>query len=99
MGSAAARKVGDRIRAERNRIGVSQMDFAHLAGMNVANIGRIERGEGNPSLETLVGLARVLDLRIADLVSEIAGTDIPSNRGRYTAVDFIRERESRQADS
>lgn len=97
MGSAAARKVGDRIRTERNRLGISQMDFAHLAGMNVANVGRIERGEGNPSLETLVGLARVLDVRLADLVLDIAGSDVPSGRGRYTAAEFIRERESRRS--
>jgi transcriptional regulator with XRE-family HTH domain len=96
MGSAAARKVGGRIRAERDRLGLSQMDFAHLAGMNVANVGRIERGEGNPSLETLVGLARVLDVRLAELVSDVSGDDVQAGRGRYTAAEFIRERESRQ---
>jgi transcriptional regulator with XRE-family HTH domain len=97
MGSAAARKVGQRIRSERQRIGVSQMDFAHLAGMNVANVGRIERGEGNPTLETLVNLARVLNLSVVDLVSDVSSDDVPNGRRRYTAADFVRERDARNS--
>lgn len=95
MGTVAARKLGDRIRAERIRIGITQMDFAHLAGMNVANVGRIERGDGNPTLESIVRIAGVLDVPVTELVAGIDGGDVPAGRHRYTAADFLQERARR----
>lgn len=48
--------VGARIRALRERSGLSQRDFAAAAGMNAAFAGRVERGLQNL---TLVAIARV----------------------------------------
>jgi transcriptional regulator with XRE-family HTH domain len=96
-GSVAARKVGVRIREERRRLGISQMDMAYLAGMNVANVGRIERGEGNPTLETLVRISAILDVGVSDLVADILSGDVSAGRRAYTAAEFLREKESRQS--
>jgi transcriptional regulator with XRE-family HTH domain len=39
--SNASRIVGERLKTARLELGVSQMDLAYLAGMNVANYGKI----------------------------------------------------------
>ena len=93
--SEAARLVGERIRGERQRIGVSQMDLAGLAGINVAHFGRIERGETNPSLEILVRVASVLGVEAASLISGITAEQFPAGRPTYSAADFVRERAKR----
>jgi transcriptional regulator with XRE-family HTH domain len=63
--------------------------------MNVANVGRIERGEGNPTLESIVRLAAVLEVTMADLTDGIGPGDVPSGRRRFTAAEFVRERDAR----
>lgn len=94
-GTDAARLLGGRVRAGRQRTGLTQMDFALLVGMNVAHLGRIERGEGNPNLETLVRLAHALDLDVADLVGGIRVEHFPPLPTTYSVREFIREKQKR----
>lgn len=76
-GTEAAKLLGDRVRALRRESGRTQMDFALYAGMNVAHLGRIERGDGNPNLETLVRLAEALGVDVAELVRGIRVEHFP----------------------
>jgi len=94
-GSEASRALGDRLRIERQRVGVTQMDLANLAGLNVANYGRIERGVGNPSIETLLRIAGVLGVDAAELVRGLTSEQLGPTRPRFTAADFLREQASR----
>lgn len=73
----AGRLIGDRIRDRRRATGMSQMDFALYVGMNVAHLGRIERGQGNPNLETLVRLADALAIDVSELVAGIGIEHFP----------------------
>lgn len=91
----AARLLGGRVRAGRQRTGLTQMDFALLIGMNVAHLGRIERGEGNPNLETLVRLSHALDIDVSDLVRGIRIEHFPSASAAYSVREFLRERQNR----
>lgn len=93
--SDAARVLGERIRDERLRLGMSQDDIANLAGMNVSNYGKIERGVGNPVLITIVRLAVVLGVDPGVLVHGIGAEHLPDDLDTYTAADFVRERRSR----
>lgn len=93
--SEAFRLLGERFRMERERVGLTQMDLAHLAGMNVANYGKIERGLGNPNFETLVRLAGVLGVDPGSLLEGMKASDLPPTKTAFTAADFIREREKR----
>jgi transcriptional regulator with XRE-family HTH domain len=93
--SDASRMLGQRVLAERQRVGITQMDAAHLAGLNVAHYGRIERGMGNPNLETLVRLAGVLGVDPAELVRGMTVDQLPASRVSYSAADYVRERERR----
>jgi transcriptional regulator with XRE-family HTH domain len=61
--SEAARIFGDRVRSSRLQLGVSQEHVAELAEMHVTNVGKIERGQTNPSLSTIVALAGALSAR------------------------------------
>ena len=97
--SEAFRLLGERFRMERQRVGLTQMDLSNLAGMNVANYGKIERGLGNPNFETLVRLAGVLGVDLGALLSGITATDLPPTKPTFTAAEFIRERERRDKEA
>jgi len=93
--SDASRILGERFRQERQRLSLTQMDLAYLAGMNVANYGKIERGVGNPNFETIVRLAGVMGVDPAVFVQGITLEQLPPTKASYTAKDYIREREQR----
>lgn len=93
--SEAARVMGERLRVERIRIGASQEDIAHLAGMNVSNYGKIERGLGNPTMHTLVTIAGVLGVDPGAILTGLGGHTVPGRPRVYSAADYVRERESR----
>ena len=47
----------------RDKIGLTQKELGQKAGMTQADVSRIERGEGNPSLDTITRLAATLGCR------------------------------------
>jgi len=50
---------------------MSQEALAEATGLNRTEISLIERGRRKPVLETLVGLARALDMTASELVDEL----------------------------
>ena len=56
-----------RIRQLRKRKGVSLRELARRAGVGLATLSRIESGEANPRLRTLLQLAEVLGVFVGDL--------------------------------
>lgn len=64
---------GDLLLEARRRAGLSQAELARRAGKPVSSIGRWERGEVLPSLETLRELIRACDL---ELTFGIANADL-----------------------
>lgn len=62
--------VGKNLRRLRNRLGVSQDEFADLAGLHRTYIGAVERGERNITLSTLQRLATALKTEPEDLLGE-----------------------------
>ncbi len=95
VSSNASRIVGERLKQARLQLGVSQMELANLAGMNVANYGKIERGAGNPTLDTLVRLAGVMELDPSQLVTGLGLDDLPPVKSSYTVAEFLREKTRR----
>ena len=53
-------------------MGWSQQEFAHIVGMNRTRIREIERGEGNPQLNTLLRIASGLDTSLPVLFGELS---------------------------
>ena len=60
---------GDLLREARLRAGLSQAELARRAGKATSVIGRWERGEVQPSLETLRGVIRAAGLELGVTLS------------------------------
>ena len=56
----AVELVGKRIREYRTKRGLSQEELAHRAELHTAHLGRIERGEKNPTLESIEKIINAL---------------------------------------
>ncbi|MCE9621002.1 MAG: helix-turn-helix transcriptional regulator [Actinomycetia bacterium] len=69
--SKTTTEFGHRVRARRERRGLSQMALAELAEVHFTYISDIERGVRNPSLITMVKLAAALDTDLGKLVKDL----------------------------
>lgn len=61
-------RFGACVRAERERIGLSQEELADRAGLHRTYIGGVERGERNPGLLNVLRIARALAVSPATLL-------------------------------
>ena len=61
------RNVGLRMSELRRARGMTQESCAERLGMLAPNYARIEQGRQNVTLDTLVRIARALDVRVAEL--------------------------------
>lgn len=60
--------IGNRIRELRKEQGIAQEDLANEAEIPLSQIGRIERGETNPTISTLYVLALALKVDLNSIV-------------------------------
>ena len=65
------RTIGNAIRARRKLLRVTQQQLADIAGVGINTLTKIERNEGNPTLDILV---RVLDALGLDLTVSVRET-------------------------
>ena len=63
----AKRVLGRRLKALRKRAAMTQEELAERAGINPKYISGIERGRENPTLDTLLRLARELGVQPVEL--------------------------------
>lgn len=64
-----AQKVGKRIRIVRRENNLTQEELASKVGVHVTTLGRIERGESNPPLQTLNRISQALRVSPKELLS------------------------------
>lgn len=62
------------LREAREAAKLTQMALAHRAGMDMAEISRLESGRRDPRLSTIVRLAAALDVTVERLVDRVAAT-------------------------
>lgn len=60
--------LGKRVQRFRKKTDMSQEDVAHKVGISRAYMGYIEQGRNVPSLEVLQKIAKVLKVKLSDLV-------------------------------
>lgn len=60
-----------RVREERKKMGISQEELAELAGVHRTYVGMIERAEKNITLESMEKIAKVLKIKISDLLGNL----------------------------
>jgi transcriptional regulator with XRE-family HTH domain len=63
-----ARRIGRGVRADRLAQGLSLGDLARASGLSKTILARIERGEGNPSIETLWRVSQALSVPLGRLL-------------------------------
>lgn len=61
--------IGQRIRDEREKLGLSREEFAEIIDLSDYYVGQLERGERQMSLPTLVKIARCLHITLDYLIS------------------------------
>lgn len=83
---------GRRLKLLRNRTGLSQIDFAHRAGLSPNNLKLMELGKSsgrrpaNPELRTLYRLAEALGVPPWELLP--SATEVPTGSPSEARVDF-----------
>lgn len=68
--SVAIRQIGERIRAERERRGVSLRSLARSVGLSPSLISQIETGKCRPSVSTLYAITTALGVSVEDVFEE-----------------------------
>ncbi len=66
--SPATAALGERVRAARHKLGLSQEGLAERAGVHWTFVGQVERGQRNISLHNLLKLAGALEVDASKLV-------------------------------
>lgn len=85
-----ARRVGRAVHAHRTAHEQSLGDLSRVSGLSKTILARIEKGEGNPSMETLWRLARALGVPLSSLLSPAAEPRvraIPADAGERMLAD------------
>ena len=62
------KKIGIRVLASRRLKGFTQKELSELSGVSRPRISDIERGKGPYNLESLLLIAKALDVNIGDLI-------------------------------
>jgi len=70
MASLSAR-FGRTVRARRAKAGYSQESFADAIHVHRTYMGTLERGDGNPTLDMIVRIARGLDVSLSELFTAV----------------------------
>jgi transcriptional regulator with XRE-family HTH domain len=60
-------KLGDRIKEFRRKKDISQETLAEKVGVDRSYVGFLERGEKNPTLNTLIKIAKALNVNLSAL--------------------------------
>ena len=67
--------VGNSIKERRKTLRVTQPQLAELAGVSVNTLYKIERGQANPTLETLTKIANILGMEVCLQVKKLQKND------------------------
>lgn len=64
-------KFGSKVRQLRNSKGFSQEKLAFEIEMDLTSVNEIEKGKRNPTLRTIVRIAQALEVKPAELLSDL----------------------------
>ncbi len=59
-----AKEIGQTIKDRRKELGITQPHLAELAQVSTNTLYKIERGQGNPTLDVLNKLAEILGMEL-----------------------------------
>jgi len=71
MNTDVKKLFGKRLRQLREETGLSQEALAAAAGLHRTYVGGVERGERNPSLESMFSLAKALNVTLSKFMEGV----------------------------
>ena len=74
-------KVGHRLRAERERLGIGLRELARRVGVSPSLVSQIELDRVNPSVSTLYAIVTELGMTMSDVFGEQAGSRVVQPSG------------------
>lgn len=77
--------LGEKIKLERNKLGLSREALAEVLNISSSFLGLVERGERKISIENLCILAETLNLSIDDFLTVKQNSEIHDSSQNYTA--------------
>lgn len=86
MASTLRAALGTVVRALRTAAGYSQEGFADAIGVHRTYMGTLERGDANPTLETLELIAHGLGIAVSTLVRAAETGDLPEVSSSHSAT-------------
>lgn len=63
-----SKKIGDKIKEIRKKKKLTQVEVADKAGIHFNYFARLERGEVNPSIQTIESIANALKVKSGDIL-------------------------------
>lgn len=85
---------GNRVRAARERLGITQEDLAARVGMSPSHMSIVERGVKVPRMDTVVKLANVLEVS-ADYLLQDSITQSRNNQLLTTIMELPEKERNR----
>ena len=70
--------MGERLRSARVERALTQEDVAHAAGLNLSYYGKLERGQNNPTLDTLIRVTVVIGVPLPEVVAGLERASLPA---------------------
>lgn len=64
------KKFSEKVRKRRHQIGLTQLDLSEKSGLHLNHISKIERNRTDPSLSTMLRIARALGVKLKDLIPD-----------------------------
>lgn len=86
--------LGKRIRSLRKAQGWTQEELGEYAELSYKYIGEVERGEVNPSLDTLLSISNALKIDVAELflteeLIVLTGKDVVDVKSALSVLDGV----------
>ena len=87
--SEIAKNIGNRIRSYRTQLGYSQERLAEISGCHPTYIGQVERGEKNPTLESVEKIASALEISLSKLFENLGSDDSNERNIPLECYEFL----------
>lgn len=86
--------LGKKIQSFRKKRGLTQLQLAEMANLSLKHLGEIERGRGNPTLESLHSLSVSLGVSLKELF-DVETDKLTEKEVESLAVEIIQASSSR----
>ena len=89
-----SRPLGDAVKRARGKLGLTQNEVADAANIDVRTVLNIENYKGNPKLEVLYPLVRVLKMDSREIFNPEIGRETPALRQLRLLIEECSEDEA-----